>query len=622
VKWRPRFFFGLLASLLCLGLVLNACQAAPGLNETPPPVPSSQHPAQTPPVYDFPPPQSQGELCEVAGVDAFLSLRISDQASAVRVRKLPGGCPLLVLERQGDFARVLTEGGERGYVMSAYLKPSSASFAQPATRPGPYTVVCRHSLSLFEAPSLKAERIGRMMPGSGVELLETAEDGFARVYSPDLGAEGYSLLGYLSFGRLDDPEPLDTVFGPSPMPDESARTSLPPTQGAAASPNPSPTQSKAVSPKPGEGAEAQRFVVSCSQYLNLRESPSSEAASLYQIANGEELQLLGFTGAFAKISYRGVSGYVLAGYLKPKDRSEFNFSVVKPVENYGYAQMMKDIRALEKKYPALLRAKSLGQSVLGSEIPLLELGRADAKTHLLVTGGIHAREHMTSLLLLAQVDRMLAEGAIPDDVCYHILPMLNPDGASISQGREMTQALRGIYEADEAAGFTSLSEKEYLARWKANASGVDLNRNFDEGFAKGARRQAPSSALYPGASPEDQPESKALGQYLRENDFKASLHIHAYGSWIYGEYGSDAALNRVSRSLAQEFSRLNGYPLNAESGEEGGGLKDYLQGRLKVPSVTIEIGTRSCPLPFDEFDTIWLRNQGVLPAFGLWAAKN
>ncbi|MDR2514104.1 MAG: SH3 domain-containing protein [Christensenellaceae bacterium] len=621
-------FFSLLAALLCLAALLGACRAAQGVKESPLPSPPAQTPGQTPPFHEIPLPQGlPGELCEVAGVEEFLSLRVSDQSSAVRVRKLPGGCPLLVLERHGDFARVLTEGGERGYVMSAYLRPSSLPFTLPAAEAGAYTVVCRSSLSLFEAPSLQAERIGRIAPGSGVTLLGEAENGFARILSPDLNAEGYALLSYLSFGRLNDPEPPDAFLSPSPSPGASAgsnpsRSPSPAVPSASAQPSPSPVKTQGTSPKPGEDGRPELFTASCSQYLSLRERPSSDAPSLCQIANGAEVKLLSYTGAFAKVSYRGVEGYVLAGYLKPQDRSAFKFTAVQPKENYSYAQMMGDIQALEEQYPGRLRAGSIGQSALGKGIPLLILGEASAKTTLLVTAGIHGREHMTSLLLMAQIDRMLAEGGPPAGVSYHVLPMLNPDGVQISQGREMTPALRAIYEADRAAGFTSLGEKEYLARWKANANGIDLNRNFARDFGKGAKRNGPSSSLYPGASPEDQPESRALGEYLRSHKFKASLHFHAYGSWIYGQYGSDETLNRLSLSLAERLSALSGYPLSAESGEEGGGLKDYLQGELKLPSVTIEIGTRACPLPFDEFYTIWLRNEGILRALGDWAAKN
>jgi len=67
-----------------------------------------------------------------------------------------------------------------------------------------------------------------------------------------------------------------------------------------------------------------------------------------------------------------------------------------------------------------------------------------------------------------------------DEVAFHILPMANPDGVTISQfgskgirNKNLRQKIEKICKK-YGNGKTS-----YYTNWKANARGVDLNRNFN-----------------------------------------------------------------------------------------------------------------------------------------------
>lgn len=54
----------------------------------------------------------------------------------------------------------------------------------------------------------------------------------------------------------------------------------------------------------------------CNEYINLREKPDTSAKSIAQIKKDEKFTLLGRTGKFAYVEYKGIRGYVNADYMK------------------------------------------------------------------------------------------------------------------------------------------------------------------------------------------------------------------------------------------------------------------------------------------------------------------
>jgi g-D-glutamyl-meso-diaminopimelate peptidase len=523
---------------------------------------------------------TEGVTCRVKA-EAYLSLRVSDSTKAVCITQLPRDELLMVLDVHEAFARVETQQGQRGYVLKSYLEVTGEPFDATDITEGDYTVICREFITLRQAPQVEDDDLGTLSPGSCVSVRSKSVNGFVKVYAPDLGAQGYVRLDYLTKGRVAQPE---------------------------------------VSTVPADPENKNLFTVKCNQYVTLRAAPSQSAQALEQIANGGKVEVNGYEGMFARVEYGGQTGYVLSGYLQSGHDISGTFSVVKPMEAYSYTQMVKDCKALAKKYPDKVKLAYIGQSRQGRDIPVLILGRAGAKYQILIQAAMHGREHMTALLCMAQADALLKGGSLKKDICIHVVPMSNPDGVVISQDHQMTEALERIYQNDKTAGYTQSSPEQYLARWKANAVGVDLNRNFDADFGKGMQRTEPSSKLYSGKRSENQSESRALADYVRENDFDITVSYHAYGSEIYWEYGDNAAANSASKRLAQAVSAVTGYPLRGDSGEEGGGFKDWAIDRMGIPSITIEIGTRACPLPFDEFDSVWLRNKDVLNALCRYVA--
>ena len=76
---------------------------------------------------------------------------------------------------------------------------------------------------------------------------------------------------------------------------------------------------------------------------------------------------------------------------------------------YTYTEMEADLTALANAYPSLLSVRSLGQSPDKREIYCAVVGSTDAEKQIVIHGGIHAREYMTSLLVMKQLEYYLAE---------------------------------------------------------------------------------------------------------------------------------------------------------------------------------------------------------------------
>lgn len=367
------------------------------------------------------------------------------------------------------------------------------------------------------------------------------------------------------------------------------------------------------------GAVPLLWRANCEEYLNLRETPGGEAL-LGTVRAGEVVELLDWAGRYAQVRHAGQTGYVLSSYLQPADEAYLPavLDIVKPTASYAYETLLSDAAALASLYPELVEVENIGVSELGREIPVLRLGPSDAAYHVLLQGAIHGREHMTAWLLMALADDWAGRG-LPGDgaICWHIVPMANPDGVAISQSGALNEAQLAIYDADVQAGHTTLDVADYAQRWKANGRGTDLNRNFPAGWEPTARRAAPSSERYGGEAPFSAAETEALRAYTLRFPFAATVSYHAYGSLIYAGYGDAQPVNDRSASLAGSISLATGYPPEG-GGADGAGYKDWAVAELDIPSVTVEIGCEAAPLAERELYSVFVRNRTVPDAIARW----
>lgn len=296
---------------------------------------------------------------------------------------------------------------------------------------------------------------------------------------------------------------------------------------------------------------------------------------------------------------------------------------------YTYGEFQRDMAALQNNAGAALRVDEIGQTVDGNKLYDFRVGNPSAERHLLVFGGIHAREYITAQLVMRQLVQLLSDQStngsyeniavreLLSNTEIHFIPMANPDGIGISQlGLEglRTEAVRETVRQIAARDGKALTES-YLRQWKSNANGVDLNRNFDALWESYNDHLGHASAdHYKGTAPECELESKALADLTRQFQFDATLSYHTQGEVIYWNFGQEGELKNMSLLLANRVSELTGYRLDGNfQALDTAGYKDWAISKLGIPSLTIEAGHGGNPVDPAQMDAIWRENRDVVP---------
>ena len=306
------------------------------------------------------------------------------------------------------------------------------------------------------------------------------------------------------------------------------------------------------------------------------------------------------------------------------------------VTTYTYEDLQSDISKFTSEYGEYVKTKALGVTADDRNIYELIVGNSEAENQILLIGAMHGREYITTQLIMRQLHSLLTQAktggningqtvsSLLEKTCIYVIPMNNPDGVTLSQfgeakvnKQENIANLRAMINHDkEREGYTGNTDW-YYRRWKNNINGVDINRNFSFGWEQlDDSRYFPSYEYYKGASAESEAETKALIEVLNGTNIDEVINYHAQGGVIYWSFGAaPEAVEKRSKELAELVKSETGYILGSESANKNskgsGAYKEYIA--LKgIPSVTIEVGLGSCPLPDTDIDGIWEKNHNVL----------
>lgn len=294
---------------------------------------------------------------------------------------------------------------------------------------------------------------------------------------------------------------------------------------------------------------------------------------------------------------------------------------------YTYEDLENDVWVLSQLYPEIVRSDSLGTTPDGRELYHFVIGDPEAENRIFISAGIHAREYITCQLVMKQAAVFLGNltaDAVYGDCTYrelmegsaiHVVPMINPDGISISQfglkGIQTEAVLEQVKNIAQMDG--QKAEGTYLTRWKSNANGVDLNRNFDamwEQYNDG--KGHPSSDHYKGTEPGSEPEAAALIRLTEEENFSRTISYHTQGGVIYWYFGQEGELYEKTKRFAERIGVATGYYPEANyENLDPAGYKDWAVSKCGIPSLTIEVGRETSPVPSDQMEEIWLRNDTV-----------
>lgn len=296
---------------------------------------------------------------------------------------------------------------------------------------------------------------------------------------------------------------------------------------------------------------------------------------------------------------------------------------------FTYEDLEVSMQELAERYPEETKLSDLGETIDGRKLLCLRVGKEGTGRNVLVFGAIHAREYITAELVMRQTEEF-AEAyhsgtasykGVPlqelmQDTSVYFIPMVNPDGVTISQSGlaglrkdEVKAMVSEIARLDQARDMAS-----YLRKWKSNAEGIDLNRQFDALWEKYNDRVGhPSSDHYKGTAPGTTVEAKALISLTETESFTRTISYHTQGQVVYWYFGQKGALLEESRAFAKAISKVTGYRMDANyEALDPAGYKDWALSAKGIPSLTVEVGSGTNPLPHEQISQIWQENRNVV----------
>lgn len=298
------------------------------------------------------------------------------------------------------------------------------------------------------------------------------------------------------------------------------------------------------------------------------------------------------------------------------------------VGTYTYQEMQVDLNILKATYPQM-QMDVLGNTIDGRQLYHVVVGNPSAPHKILVHGGIHAREYISSQVVMREIVALLemqqnnwlyhgqSVATLLQNTCIHFVPMVNPDGITLVQGgidALNTQAAKTMVMSMAAQDqVTDLAT--YLRKWKNNINGVNLNRNFDAFWQEATPKvDHPSNMFYKGTGPESEVESKALANLCRQLMPDYTISYHTQGRVIYWYFGETGNYKAKGQYLANVVHQNTGYTISDTwSQTDAAGFKDWAVQKLDIPSVTIELGRGTSPVDESQITQMWTENDGILP---------
>ena len=255
-----------------------------------------------------------------------------------------------------------------------------------------------------------------------------------------------------------------------------------------------------------------------------------------------------------------------------------------------YKTLLEKIENYKTKYNVLV----LGQTYLNRNIYAVEVLKNKHFSTAFLVAGIHSREHITTDLLCKMLDEKLFDEDLPFNVM--LILMLNPDGVELCHG-----GLSSVPKKYRENLFKMNGLSEDFSLWKANAKGVDLNNNFDANFGTNIHSYIPAPSGFVGEFPESEEESKILANLTRKINPFFTISYHSKGEEIYYNFFQDKKNLKRDKMIATHFSKSTGYIIKNPEKSSSGGYKDFCISKLKIPSLTIEVGNDKLSHPISSF---------------------
>ncbi len=246
---------------------------------------------------------------------------------------------------------------------------------------------------------------------------------------------------------------------------------------------------------------------------------------------------------------------------------------------YGYSHICEEIKGFKK-------VSVIGNTREKRNIFCIEIGTG--KRCGVFAAAFHGLEYLTATALIEFAKSFSAMTEYHNKLRLFIVPMVNPDGVEIAiNGIDPKNPYhRDIIKHTGIIDFTKV--------WQANASGVDINHNFNAEWK--SILTSPSPTKYGGEYPESEPETRAIVNLLRKTEPELFIAFHSQGKEIY--YDFNGLESKSAKQNAECVAKITGYKAAVPEGTANfGGAKDYYIQEYHKEAYTVELGMGKNPLP-------------------------
>jgi len=191
----------------------------------------------------------------------------------------------------------------------------------------------------------------------------------------------------------------------------------------------------------------------------------------------------------------------------------------------GSDLMYEWLDQLDKKY-AGMKVENIGKTGEGRDIKIVKINYNNTHRPIIfIDAGIHAREWISpaaTLFLIEKLAKSTSRSRGKNEFLrfqWHIIPLANPDGYEYTRTKDR------------------LWRKNTVKNSGSSCIGVDLNRNFPEGYGVGASKN-PCSEVFQGPHPLSEVESRTISKYITDHrNIRAAISIHSYGNVLIYPWG-------------------------------------------------------------------------------------
>jgi len=261
------------------------------------------------------------------------------------------------------------------------------------------------------------------------------------------------------------------------------------------------------------------------------------------------------------------------------------------VQYHTHATLNQDLLAWEAS--GIAKVYNIGSSLEGRDILAVRIsdnpGQDEGEPAVLLVGCHHAREwisvevpYFIGLHLLDSYGTDPEVTSLVDNGEIWVVPMLNPDGHQYS-----VDTYR-LWRKNRRNNGTSY--------------GVDLNRNYAEGWGGAGASSVPSSDTYRGTAPFSEPETQVFRDFFLNPayNFKAMISYHSYAQLIlypwgytYDQAPDHYQLGLIAEGMESLVDAVHGVDYTADKSSglylASGTTDDWTYAEAGIPSFTIEL---------------------------------